>query len=142
MTSIIHTDRPSAGRNPSHAGPSCAVAGLEQAYEVWLRNYMNQPGRTWGVYRPAGNAFAIRAFRGPADKGSIFGYVRNLLAHYAFFPKTPVLSHPRFLSDEDAVLNDWAIVGTDLYGAMQQYRMNPPLVRAVTETDEYAAASR
>lgn len=142
MTSIVHPEKPSVGSNSAHAGPSCTLAGLEQAYEAWLRNYMNQPGRTWGVYRPAENEFVIRAFSAPADKGSIFGYVRDLMAHYAFFPRTPVLSHPRFLSDEDAVLNDWAIVGTDLYGAIRQYRMNSPLVRAVTETDEYATATR
>ncbi|MGO9230591.1 MAG: hypothetical protein ACLQKA_15480 [Bryobacteraceae bacterium] len=142
VTSIIHPEKPNTGRDRSCVGSSSALVELEHAYEAWLRNYMSQSDMTWGVYSPAGNTFAIRKLSKRIDKRGIFRHIRGLLGHYTFFPATPVLSHSRFLSDQDAVLNDWAMVGTDLYGAIQQYKMKSPIVRAVTETDEFATAAR
>jgi hypothetical protein len=135
---IAQVEKPSAEVKQS---ASSRLAEMEQAYERWLRNYVNQPGKTWGVYCPTENALVVRVFSGPEASGSVFNYMRGFLKHYSFFPETPIPSSPRFVSDHEAVLNDWAMVGSDLYGAIQKYRMNSPFVRLDTETDERATAA-
>ena len=143
MTPVVPVEKPSVGVKHLHSGrPSYNSAELERAYEAWLHSYLNQPGRVWGVYDPTETALVVRVFSEPADKGRIFKCMRSLLKHYTFYPRTPIPSQTRFVSDEEAVLNDWAIVGGDLYGAIQQYRINSPLVRTDTETDEPATAAR
>lgn len=109
------------------------VPELESAYESWFASYVNQRGKCWGVYAPKGNAFAIK-FADKADKPNIVSYMRGLLIHFAFFPGTKAPRHARFTSDHDAMLNDWAMIGSDLYGAIRQYRIESGCVRTDHET--------
>jgi hypothetical protein len=110
-----------------------AVKELEAAYESWFHGYLDQPGKSWGVYSPTGNGFAVR-FADKKEISTAFGNMRQVLMHFAFFPETKVPSHLRFRSDRDAILSDWAMIGSDLYGAIQQYRIETPSVRTDRET--------
>jgi hypothetical protein len=116
------------------------IEGMESAYEGWLNCYMNQPGKSWGVYSPKGNAFAVRFY---GVEKSANNFVRRILVHLSFFPDTKAPRGRRFMSDEEAVLNDWVMVGSDLYGAIQQYKIESPCARTDWEAaDKSTAAAR
>jgi hypothetical protein len=63
------------------------------------------------------------------------------LKHLDFFPDTKVPPYRWFASDSDALLNDWVMIGSDLYGAVQEYKIESPCVRTNNEVSGTAAVS-
>jgi hypothetical protein len=108
--------------------PTCAYVGedapsaedLVASYQSWLETYISDAKRIFGVYRPAASGKWDIAVCNPPSKAS--GFLRRALVRYTFFPHTKAPSCA-FASDSEAILNDWAIVGTDLFRSMQQYKI-------------------
>ena len=112
---------------------------LGRAYEAWFRSYVEQSGtRNLGVYSPicgspAGGALAVR-FGNKVDKPEAHSRIRGLLKRFRFFPDTEVPALRWFTSDSEALFNDWVMIGSDLYGAIQQYKIESPSVGTDNET--------
>ena len=96
------------------------VEDLIASYQKWLEAYVNDTKRSFGVYRPVRSGGWEISLRNPPAKAT--GLLRRCLARYTFFPHTKVPSCT-FPSDSEAILNDWAVVGTDLFAAMQKYKI-------------------
>jgi hypothetical protein len=130
--------------NINHA-PSCAYIWndprspreLAASYENWLGAYTSAANRAWGVYRPAASGKWEIAVYGPPEKG----FLRHMLAYFDFFPHTKGPSIT-LASDSEASLNDWAIVGTDLFGVMQQCKIVGSNVLDPESAEHPTAASR
>ena len=113
---------------------------LAASYRDWLKAYVTDPKRIFGIYRPAGLGKWEVAFRNlPAKTGNL---LRRCLARYTVFPHTKIPSCS-FPSESEAIMNDWVVVGTDLFAAMQEYKIIAPHV-ADPESAEHSstAASR
>jgi hypothetical protein len=125
------------------SAPYVSVGNFESHYEEWFREYLNQPHMTWGIYRPAGEALTVCAFAESVSKRGVWHHVWSGLKQFAFFPDTKISACQSFSSDDDALMNDWVMVGADLYGAVRQYRINAARVHpdaASTEPTTTAAA--
>ena len=98
--------------------------------------------RLEGVYEIKNNSFVIRnfAFVATPHHGT-FSSLCHAWKSFAFFPhtKTIKVSLP---SDWDAIASDWAVVGSDLYQALQKYKMNSACVRTECDTSEPATTAR
>ena len=99
--------------------PPC-TEDLIASYRAWLKVYINDPKRVFGVYRTAGLGKWEIAFRN--SPGRAAGLLRRCFARYTLFPRTTVPS-PTFPPESEAMLNDWVVVGTDLFAAMQEYKI-------------------
>src|ERR1035438_1502781 len=114
---------------------------LELSFEQWFGQCLKQL-RNWGVYEIKNNSFVIRdfAFVATPHHGT-FSNLCHAWKSFAFFPhtKTIKVSLP---SDWDAIASDWAVVGSDLYQALQKYKMNSARVRAECDTSEPATTAR
>jgi len=125
-------ENPSAELPPfvSHQHEAVSVKDLETAYEHWFGDYIDQAAnRALGVYSPVGKAIMVR-FDSKAEETKASSYVRGILKYFTLFPNTKVPSRRWFSSDSEALFNDWVMVGSDLYGAIQQYKIESPHVRA------------
>ena len=111
----------------------------EFAYENWFSHYLNQSGKFRGVYSPTGNMFTVR-FGDKVEKSEEH-LMRRLLMQFTFFPGTKTPCHRRFASDQEAMLNDWVMIGSDLYGAIQQYKIESHCVRTDRKTTDTPAAA-
>ena len=113
-----------------------SVEDLEAAYENWIRAYIDQVSvRDLGVYSARGGALTVRL----DDKGTkTSNRVQRILKYFTFFPKTEVPARSWCASDSEALLNDWVMVGSDLYGAIQQHKIESPHVRADNGTSRNA----
>lgn len=131
---------------PKHA-PTCAYAkevlscneDLAASYRDWLKAYVSDPKRLFGIYRPAELGKWEIALRNPSAKTG--NLVRRWFARYTFFPHTKIPSC-RFPSGYEAILNDWTVVGTDLFATMQQYKINASDVPDPGSARHPAATSR
>jgi hypothetical protein len=100
-----------------------SAEALEHAYEAWFHHYLGS-GVQMGVYAPSAHGIAICL-----GKPKNFNSLRAKLKWLTFFPDSKIPSHRWFASDSDAVFNDWVMVGSDLYGAIQQFKIESPHVR-------------
>ena len=110
---------------------------LAASYRDWLKAYVTDAKRVLGIYRPAELGRWEVAFRNPSAKGT--NMFRRCLARYTFFPRTRTPSCI-FPSDSEAILNDWAVVGTDLFAAIEKYKIVAPHV-ADPESAEHSATT-
>jgi hypothetical protein len=116
------------------APPTRSPKDWEVAYEGWYRWYVDQASaRVLGVYAPTGASLAVRFDNEAKETVGRRRGIRWLMKHFNFFPNTEVPSHRWFASDTDAILNDWAMIGSDLYGAVQQYKIESACVRTNSE---------
>jgi hypothetical protein len=115
------------------------VEDLAASYRDWLKTYVNDTKRIFGVYRPAQFGRWEIAFRNSRAKDT--GLLRRCLTRYTFFPRTKVPSCT-LPSESEAMLNDWAVVGTDLFEAMQQYKIIASNVADPESAEHPATASR
>jgi hypothetical protein len=99
--------------------PCARFESLAASYQDWLESYVKDHNRIFGVYRPT--SFG-RLELSVSCKNKVASLLGHYLSRYRFFPRTKVPSWT-FPSDDEAILNDWAIVGTDLFEAMQQYKI-------------------
>jgi hypothetical protein len=112
-------DKPRHVLTCSSAKDIPSVEDLATSYRGWLEAYVNDAERNFGVYRPAGPGKWGIGFGGQHRR---VGLLRRCFTRYALFPHTRIPSHP-LPSDSEAILNDWAIVGTDLFAAMEKYKI-------------------
>jgi hypothetical protein len=105
---------------------------LEHSFERWFGYCFEQP-RNLGVYEVKNNSFVLRDLGLMATRHSgAFSNLCNAWKSFALFPRSTVVE-VSLPSDWDAISSDWAMVGSDLYQAIQRYKMNSHCVR--TESD-------
>jgi hypothetical protein len=123
------------GRRQS--GRSVDIEALESAYKNWYAAYMSRPNSTWGTYVPLNGKLHLcggfAEVNAPRNEGVLMSIWRGI-KNFGFFPDTPVKACRLFENDSDALLSDWAIVGSDLYEAIQQYRIDAARDHAAAES--------
>ena len=98
---------------PDH---STSLEQLEGAYEEWFRVYADaQQGRRFGVYRAAGGKIAVGETK---PRGRWRNWLQGMRS-LGFFPRTGIRRFV-FPSTEESLATDWALVGADLYAAIQE----------------------
>lgn len=106
---------------PDHSADQPPPASIEQweaAYEEWFRQYAEaQQGQRSGVYRVTGGKIAV----GDTKSRSRWSNWLRGMKSFGFFPRTSIR---KFMfcsaSTEDSLATDWALVGADLYAAIQE----------------------
>jgi hypothetical protein len=91
---------------------------LEIAYEEWFRQFAAaQQERCSGVYRASGGTIAIGETRPPSRWRNWLRGMRS----FGFRPRTSIRRFAfRPCSTEDSLVTDWALVGADIYAAIQE----------------------
>ena len=112
------------------------MSQLEHSFEQWFGRCLKEP-RNWGVYEVKNNSFIIRDFAWTAtpQHPGAFSSLCRAWKSFAFFPRTKIIE-VSLPSDFDAVSSDWAMVGSDLYQALQKYKMDSRCVRTESDTSE------
>jgi hypothetical protein len=106
-----------------------ADSGLEEevaAYEAWRNSYLEKLANLAALYEAEDGKMVLRCVAsGTRDTGKRSRWGRATRA-FGFFPSTAIPDFGHFASDSDAGLNDWAMVGSDLYDALKEYNMSHP----------------
>ncbi len=91
---------------------------LEIAYEEWFRQFARaQQKQRSGVYRASGGKIAIGETK-PAGRWR--NWLRGVRS-FGFQPRTTIRRFAfRPSATEDSLATDWALVGADLYAAIQE----------------------
>jgi len=128
--------------------PACRseIHDMELAYLHWFSSYVSRPASHLGTYVGANGKLRVCSHAGnlkpkQSERRGVLGTIRNGLKNFGFFPNTPVEDCYIFQDEADALLNDWAIVGADLYDAIRQYRIDN-VGDAPQPTDPDAVAQR
>jgi hypothetical protein len=98
--------------------PSPSLEQLESSYEEWFREWAAaQRGRCSGVYRAVGGKITIEETKPPRRWHNWLRGIRS----FGFFPRTSIRSLAfRPGANEESLANDCALVGADLYTAIQE----------------------
>jgi hypothetical protein len=123
---------------------SCAhVAEFERAYKHWFKHYLSSPDESWGIYRPSSGNLVLQVFVPVKHRGGFTNCILDGMKRFTFFPHTRIqTNNVEFASDWDALLNDWVMVGSDLYEAMRECKIASPRVNSDSRASEPTATAR
>lgn len=124
------------------------TAELQSAYEAWLKRYLESfsHNKYWGMQhkylgaRDRSNYLphvSIDCRWRATHESGIGGFLRGLLTPLTIFPHhaRTYSRRGRMASDAEALYNDWVMVGSDLYEAMQKCsKLSSPSVRPADST--------
>ena len=138
MAPAFETAKPA--KHTSFTITPSAVQDLEHSYEEWFQEYLNLPHSRSGVYVPCDGMLKFNVPH-QTRKYSLFNCIFSGAKLFSFFPQTEVQTVD-FESDANAILSDWAVVGMDLYKAIQKYKIDSLRVHpnVASEPSEPAAA--
>jgi len=119
---------------------------MEATYEAWLHAYSEALERTsFSMYRFSGQPHSISfspvtPFGQLGARRGIFQSMWHGISSFSLFPYTDVLPQRSMdlTPDEEAILNDWAVTGSDLYRAyrgckiLSQHGPNPRTAEAAS----------
>jgi hypothetical protein len=114
------------------------LAALEKTYENWVRCYLDRyPNAVVARYD------AVPTHVHDVDFHAVKPSLARCARSFTLFPNTnpQMFEWHFFLSEVDAILNDWYKVGSDLYRAMQKSKMPAPPCAGTAE-DESATTTR
>lgn len=135
------------------------TAELQASYEAWLKQYLESFGHNkyWGVqHQYLGSREQSSSLHQVSinccwrtHESGIGGFFRGLLTPLTLFPHHARRYPRRFrmASDAEALYNDWVMVGSDLYEAIQKCsKLSSPSVRsadsATPASEEWTALVR
>ena len=98
---------------------------IEASYKAWLQAYStSRETSSFCLYRSSAESHAlsfdpVTPFGRLSARRGLFHSIWRGISSFSLFPYTDVMPQRRMdlASDEEAILNDWAVAGSDLYHA-------------------------